>query len=70
MKLAKVNVVGPDLCVISGCYLVESERIHTFHWCGPYLYLSSLRLGLRPQNRWLIHCMWVPFVFFIYTLNL
>ena len=35
MKLAKVNVIGPDLCVISGCYLVEGERIHTFHGVGP-----------------------------------
>ena len=31
MKLAKVNVVGADLCVISGYYLVEDERIYTSH---------------------------------------
>jgi|GEM_PF-6378208 len=34
MKLAKVNVVGPDLRVISGCYLVEDERIYTSHGVG------------------------------------
>lgn len=35
MKLAKVNVVGADLCVISGYYLVEDERIYTSHGVGP-----------------------------------
>jgi len=34
MKLAKVNVVGADLCVISGYYLVEDERIYTSHGVG------------------------------------
>ena len=35
MKLAKVNVVGADLCVISGHYLVDDERIYTSYGVGP-----------------------------------